>query len=286
MPTPISVAKAIAAVKEAPGTRVKVAVSDIDGVLRGKYLHKEKFYSAVEGGFGFCDVVFGWDMMDVTYDNTTHTGWHKGFPDVLARIDLGTLRRVPWDGDVPFFLADFVVQKGGKEAPLPDLPAAGVEARAEARRKAGRHADVRDGVRMVQLPRDAADLGRQAGRRADAAHARHVRLLAAARQREPGVLRSAVRRHGRVRRADRRPAHGDRAGRLRGGDPVFGSAGAGRSRDPVQDRRQGNRRALRHHAELHGQVEQGLSGLLGPRAHVAVGRQDEPVPRRQPAGTA
>ncbi len=122
MPSPISVAKAIATVKEAPGTRVKVAVSDIDGVLRGKYLHKEKFYSAVEGGFGFCDVVFGWDMTDVTYDNTTHTGWHKGFPDVLARIDVGTLRRVPWDADVPFFLADFVVQKGGKEAPLPICP--------------------------------------------------------------------------------------------------------------------------------------------------------------------
>jgi glutamine synthetase len=122
MPIPISVAKAIATVKEAPGTRVKVAVSDIDGVLRGKYLHKEKFYSAVDGGFGFCDVVFGWDMMDVTYDNTTHTGWHKGFPDVQAKIDLGTLRRVPWDGDVPFFLADFVVRKGGREAPLPICP--------------------------------------------------------------------------------------------------------------------------------------------------------------------
>ncbi len=122
MPTPISVAKAIAAVKSAPGTRVKVAVSDIDGVLRGKYMHKDKFYSAVEGGFGFCDVVLGWDMMDVTYDNTTHTGWHKGFPDVLARIDLGTLRTVPWDGGVPFFLGDFVAQKDGKEVPLPICP--------------------------------------------------------------------------------------------------------------------------------------------------------------------
>ena len=122
MPTPISAAKAIAAVKNAPGTRVKVAVSDIDGVLRGKYLHKEKFYSAVEGGFGFCDVVLGWDMMDVTYDNTTHTGWHKGFPDVTARIDLGTMRTVPWDDGVPFFLADFVTRKDGREAPLPICP--------------------------------------------------------------------------------------------------------------------------------------------------------------------
>jgi glutamine synthetase len=122
MPTPIAVAKAIAAVRAAPGTRVKVAVADIDGVLRGKYLHKEKFYSAAENGFGFCDVVLGWDMMDVTYDNTTHTGWHKGFPDVLAKIDLGTMRHVPWDDGVPFFLGEFVHQVKGKETPLPICP--------------------------------------------------------------------------------------------------------------------------------------------------------------------
>jgi glutamine synthetase len=122
MPTPSSAAKIIAAVRAAPGNRVKVAVSDIDGVLRGKYLHKDKFFSAVEGGFGFCDVVFGWDMMDVTYDNTKLTGWHKGFPDALARIDLNTFRTVPWDGGVPFFLGEFVHQVNGKEAPLPICP--------------------------------------------------------------------------------------------------------------------------------------------------------------------
>ena len=122
MPQSTSVAKAIAAVRNAPGTRVKVAVSDIDGILRGKYLHKDKFYSAVEGGFGFCDVVFGWDMMDVTYDNTSLTGWHKGFPDALAKIDPGTLRHVPWDDGVPFFLGEFVQQKNGKEVPLDICP--------------------------------------------------------------------------------------------------------------------------------------------------------------------
>ena len=88
MPTKIAPQKVLDAVRNAPGNRVKVAVSDIDGVLRGKYLHKDKFFSAVEGGFGFCDVVFGWDMNDQCYDNATLTGWHKGFPDVLAKIDL------------------------------------------------------------------------------------------------------------------------------------------------------------------------------------------------------
>jgi len=122
MPTPLPHAKVFAAVRAAPGNRVKVAVSDIDGVLRGKYIHKEKFYSAAEGGFGFCDVVFGWDAMDVTYDNTTLTGWHKGFPDAVARLDLGTFRTVPWDGGVPFFLGEFIEIKDGKEQPLPICP--------------------------------------------------------------------------------------------------------------------------------------------------------------------
>jgi glutamine synthetase len=92
--------------------KVKVAVSDIDGVLRGKYLHKEKFLSAASSGFGFCNVVFGWDSGDVCYDNASYTGWHTGYPDAQVRLDLSTHRQVPWDGDVPFFLGDFVDARG------------------------------------------------------------------------------------------------------------------------------------------------------------------------------
>jgi glutamine synthetase len=122
MPQKIAPQKVLDAVRNAPGNRVKVAVSDIDGVLRGKYLHKDKFFSAVDGGFGFCDVVFGWDMNDQCYDNTTLTGWHKGFPDAVARIDLSTYRNVPWDDNVPFFLGEFIAQKNGKEVPLSICP--------------------------------------------------------------------------------------------------------------------------------------------------------------------
>ena len=110
---------ALAAVRESANGKVKVAVSDIDGVLRGKYLHLDKFASAVEGGFGFCDVVFGWDSCDTCYDNTQLTGWHHGFPDALARLDLDTFRRVPWDSEVPFFLGEFVKPDG---SPLPICP--------------------------------------------------------------------------------------------------------------------------------------------------------------------
>ena len=108
---------ALASVRASPLAKVKVAVSDIDGVLRGKYLHRDKFEGAFDGGFGFCDVVFGWDMMDSCYDNTTLTGWHHGFPDAMVRLDPATMRNVPWDNNIFFFLGDFVTA-GGAPHPL------------------------------------------------------------------------------------------------------------------------------------------------------------------------
>ena len=114
---------AITQFKQSDAKKVKVAVADIDGILRGKYLHRDKFLGAAEpapgGGFGFCDVVLGWDMMDVTYDNTTATGWQHGYPDALARLDLNTARHVPWDDGVPFFLGEFVNADGSAHAQCP-----------------------------------------------------------------------------------------------------------------------------------------------------------------------
>ena len=122
MPSTPSPKDVLATVRKSPGNRVKVAVVDIDGILRGKYVHKDKFASALEGGFGFCDVVYGWDSQDQCYDNTTITGWHKGFPDAVARIDVSTHRNVPWDDGVDFFLGSFVRMRDGREEPLPVDP--------------------------------------------------------------------------------------------------------------------------------------------------------------------
>ncbi len=97
----------IEAVKKSPNPKVKVAITDIDGILRGKYLHKDKFMSLLEGGFGFCNVVFGWDSSDLAYEGMKYTGWHTGYPDAVAKLDLGTYRTIPWDQDVSFFLGDF-----------------------------------------------------------------------------------------------------------------------------------------------------------------------------------
>ena len=80
----------IAKVKSFGGNKVKLAVTDIDGILRGKVIHVDKFLSVLEGGFGFCSVIFGWDSSDASYDNTDYTGWHTGYPDANAKIDLNT----------------------------------------------------------------------------------------------------------------------------------------------------------------------------------------------------
>ncbi|MFV0591648.1 MAG: glutamine synthetase family protein [Draconibacterium sp.] len=87
--------------------KVKLAFSDIDGILRGKYIHRDKFMSAVENGIGFCDVIFGWDCNDKCYDNAEITGWHSGYPDAKAHIDLSTFREIPWEKNTPLFLGDF-----------------------------------------------------------------------------------------------------------------------------------------------------------------------------------
>jgi glutamine synthetase len=98
--------------------KIKYAVSDIDGILRAKVVHLNKFIAAAKTGTGFCDVIFGWDANDSCYDNTGFTGWHTGYPDRKARIDLNTFRHIPWENDMPYFLADFSNETDG-EVPCP-----------------------------------------------------------------------------------------------------------------------------------------------------------------------
>jgi len=88
-------------------SHVKVGVFDIDGVLRGKYMGREKFFSALDKGFGFCDVVLGWDSNDQLYDNVKLTGWHTAYPDANVRVLPETCRAVPFEGDMLMFLAEF-----------------------------------------------------------------------------------------------------------------------------------------------------------------------------------
>jgi glutamine synthetase len=129
-PPEIDAQAVIAEVIATGAENVKVAVADVDGVLRGKYLHADRFRAAVESGLGFS--VFGTDVADRPYDDEHISGRRLGFPDATVRLDLATYRRVPWDDEVPFFLGDFVRADGGPHPLCPRQLLKRVIARANA----------------------------------------------------------------------------------------------------------------------------------------------------------
>jgi len=87
--------------------RFKVGVFDIDGILRGKYMNRDKLLSSLQSGFGFCNVVLGWDSQDQLYDNVDYTGWHTAYPDAEVRLIPGSARRIPFEDRTLFVLGEF-----------------------------------------------------------------------------------------------------------------------------------------------------------------------------------
>ena len=90
-------------------SHIKVGVCDIDGVLRGKYMARDKFFSALEKGFGFCDVILGWDANDQLYENpgVKYTGWHTGYADASVRLLPSSVRDLPLEDNMLYVLGEF-----------------------------------------------------------------------------------------------------------------------------------------------------------------------------------
>ncbi len=95
---------------------VKVGVFDTDGIMRGKYLAREKFLSGLKKDIAFCDVVLGWDSNDQLYDNTKFTGWHTAYPDAAVRLLPDTHREIPFEPKTALVLGEFA---GRAEAVCP-----------------------------------------------------------------------------------------------------------------------------------------------------------------------
>ncbi|STY28982.1 glutamine synthetase [Legionella wadsworthii] len=103
-------------VEERNLSHVKVGLFDMDGVMLGKYMSRNKFFSALENGFSFCDVILGWDSKDKLYDNGKYTGWHTGYPDTSVRIIPDTCRDLFFEENQLLFMAEFA---GGAESLCP-----------------------------------------------------------------------------------------------------------------------------------------------------------------------
>lgn len=114
----LSADEVIKELNERGSRRIKLGITDIDGVLRGKYLSMDKFESLARSSAGFCDCIFGWDVNDQLYDNGSFSSWDKGFPDTTYRIDLDTIRALPYEDQVAFFLAELVPPEGSAYHPI------------------------------------------------------------------------------------------------------------------------------------------------------------------------
>ena len=53
-------------------------------------------------------MIFGWDVHDRMYTRELMiSNKGNGYRDILARVDLSTYRRIPWEFNAPFFLVSF-----------------------------------------------------------------------------------------------------------------------------------------------------------------------------------
>ena len=72
-----------------PTTMIRIGVTDMDGVIRGKCLSAERFLQALDGGLSICDCLLGWDIADRLYDtehSNAQVGWQFGYPDAPLKI--------------------------------------------------------------------------------------------------------------------------------------------------------------------------------------------------------
>jgi glutamine synthetase len=91
---------------------VRVTYADLHGVQRGKDVPAMEFDHVTDHGLAFCWAVMGTDLRHVPV-----VGGEQGYPDMLARPDLSTLRQVPWEPDVATVLADLERVPGGGREP-------------------------------------------------------------------------------------------------------------------------------------------------------------------------
>lgn len=113
---PVDAQRLRALIAERGIEHIKFGVFDGDAILRGKYISRDKFLSAIDKGLGFCDVVLGWDSNDQLFDNVKYTGWHTAYPDAPIRVLPETFRDIPFEPRTALVLGEFA---GRAEAVCP-----------------------------------------------------------------------------------------------------------------------------------------------------------------------
>ncbi len=91
---------------------VIVAGTDMQGRLYGKRLTATHFMRICRTGVGTCSVVLAWGQDHSLDPGFALTGWDNGYPDLVAKPDLATIRRYPWSEKTAIVMADAVTPAG------------------------------------------------------------------------------------------------------------------------------------------------------------------------------
>jgi glutamine synthetase len=91
---------------------VEVGFGDINGVLRGKRLPARHFLKNLETGTALAKAPFAWDLQCGIYQDIELANFDNGFPDMVAKPILSTLKKVPWREGSAFVLSDIYDEHG------------------------------------------------------------------------------------------------------------------------------------------------------------------------------
>jgi glutamine synthetase len=90
---------------------VQLEVPDLDGGLRAKLVSPSKALSP--SGAAMCTIMFGLTLADDVYDSPASSA-ANGYPDLVIRPDLATLRPLPWCEATVAVLCDLFGADGGR----------------------------------------------------------------------------------------------------------------------------------------------------------------------------
>lgn len=97
-PTEVKSAEDMRRIVEERGAKnVTIAMSDMHGLLRGKYISRDKLNSVLENGWGMPPLILALDFDDIIMEAPGGLDGSDGYADVMARALPETCREIPWE---------------------------------------------------------------------------------------------------------------------------------------------------------------------------------------------
>ncbi len=95
--------------------KIKIAYTDINGILRGQYISIKNFFFIMKKGLDISDNIFNLDYENKTYPMQINLEFQKKFRAGYLNIDLSSSRILPLEKNTMLFLCDFEKNKNCEE---------------------------------------------------------------------------------------------------------------------------------------------------------------------------